>query len=185
MNENQEMQEQEQNIDNTAVVEEQVEEAQEKEENIERAFSQDQVNDIVRNRLERYEKKLFNDYGVESRDGLNELFTQARSYNVIKEQYEAQKLENTNLKEENVFLKNNINPERYEDVRAYYKGKGLTFSEESLIDELKTHGEWLKVDVRNVPQTTITTLGTDPQLSIPKKDEKEIAAKLFGLKKLV
>lgn len=189
MNENQEMQEE--NLDNTAVVEnennENVEETQAQDVETKEAntFSQDQVNDIVRSRLERYEKKLFSDYGVENRDGLNELIGRAQSYEVMKERYDTQKLENASLKEENAFLRNKVNPNKYDDIRAYYKGKGLDFSEESLINELKTHGEWLSVAENTAPQTTITALGTDPQMSIPKKDEREVAAKLFGLNKLI
>ena len=178
--------------DNTVVVENQENEEVATEGNEESnpaenttTFSQEQVNNFVRSRLEKYEKRLFKRYGVEDRDGLNELFGKAQSYSVMEERYNNQKAENASLKEENAFLKNKINPAKYDDVRAYFKGKELEFNEESLVNELKSHGEWLSVEETSAPQTTIKAIGTDPQMSIPKKDEKAEAAKLFGLKKLI
>lgn len=178
--------------DNTVVVENQENEEVKTEGNEESnpaesttTFSQEQVNNFVRSRLEKYEKRLFKRYGVEDRDGLNELFGKAQSYSVMEERYNNQKAENASLKEENAFLKNKINPAKYDDVRAYFKGKELEFNEENLVNELKSHGEWLSVEEASAPQTTIKAIGTDPQMSIPKKDEKAEAAKLFGLKKLI
>lgn len=178
--------------DNTVVVENQGNEEVETEGNEESnpaeettTFSQEQVNDFVRSRLEKYEKRLFKRYGVEDRDGLNELFGKAQSYSVMEERYNNQKAENATLKEENAFLKNNINPAKYDDVRAYFKGKGLEFNEETLVKELETHGEWKNIEEISAPTTTITTIGTDPKMSMPKKDEKAEAAKLFGLSKLI
>lgn len=165
------------NEDNTAVVE--------KEENGEPTqtmFNQEQVNEFVRSRLDKYEKSLFKHYGVESRDGLNELFGKAQSYSVMAERLKAQRETNSQLLEENCFLKNKVNPEKYEDVRAYFKGKGLEFNEDNLKNELSTHNEWL---IQVAPTTTIKSVGADQNINAPRIDEKEQASKLFGLSKLI
>ena len=190
--ENENLEAQVENQDNTVVVENQennVEQGKGNEESnpvpTETLFSQEQVNNFVRARLDKYEKRLFKHYGVEDRNGLNELFGKAQSYSVMEERLNNQKAENATLREENAFLKNKINPAKYDDVRAYFKGKELEFNEENLINELQSHGEWLSVEEVAKPQTTIKALGSDPNMNVPKQDEKAVAAKLFGLKKLI
>lgn len=150
-------------------------------------FTQEQVNEFVRNRLDKYEKRLYKRYGVEDKNGLDDLVGKANSYSVMEEMFNNQAGELANLREQNAFLKNNINPEKYDDIRAYFKGKGLEFNEEALINELSTHNEWLvQKEEENKPKTTtITTLGADAQLSTPKPDEKSLARKVFGLNNLV
>ena len=179
--------------DNTAVVENQennVESNQGQQESTPKvenpaSFTQEQVNNFVRARLEKYENSLYKRYGVENKEGLNELFGKAQSYSVMEERYNNQKVENATLREENAFLKNKINPQKYDDIRAYFKGKGLEFTEDALINELTTHGEWLSVDEVKSPLTTIKAVGTDPKMNVPQRDEKAEASRLFGLKNLI
>lgn len=148
-----------------------------------KTFTQEQVNDFIRDRLERDRQSFFNRYGVKDRTGLDDLVGKAQSYDVMNERYETMKGENSQLKEEMAFIKNNINPERYEDVKAYFKGKDLPFDTESLANELETHPEWLNVvKVDDKPKTTVKIVGTDGDHIPPKKDEKAEAMKLFGLK---
>lgn len=183
------------NQDNTAVVENQennVESNQGQQEESNpvdtekpASFTQEQVNNFVRARLEKYENSLYKRYGVENKEGLNELFGKAQSYSVMEERYNNQKVENATLREENAFLKNKVNPQKYDDIRAYFKGKGLELNNDTLINELSTHGEWLSVDEVKSPLTTIQAIGTDPQMNVPKRDEKAEASRLFGLKNLI
>ena len=149
-----------------------------------KTFTQDEVNEIVRARLEKAHKKIYNRYGVEDKKSLDELIGKAQSYDVMKERIEAMRGENASLKEKITFLENNINPERYDDVRTYFKGKELEFNPENLLAELERHNEWLNpVKTDNTPTTTITTLGTNKAEKQP-IDEKEYASKLFGVKLL-
>ncbi len=174
---------QEQNVDTATTMEkdnqpEQENDVNEKlDNNVEKTFNQEQVNDFVRERL----NKIYKRYGVENKQGLDELVGKAQSYNIMEERYNNAMNELSSLKEANAFMKNNINPDKYDDVRAYFKGKGLEFNEENLVNELQNHGEWVNV-VENKPQTTIKVLGTDNSRVSPQKDEKEIASKLFGMK---
>lgn len=143
-----------------------------------KTFSQEQVNELVRKRLDSQTKRLFTRYNVQDKKQLDELVGMAQSYQVMKERYEILKNESYNYLEENAFLKNNINPDKYDDVRAYFKGKGIEFTNENLINELKSHNEWL-----NAPkETTIKSLGATKQEQ-EKAPESEMAAKLFGFSK--
>lgn len=145
-------------------------------------FTQDQVNDFVRNRLEKYQSRLYNRYGVNGKNELDELVGKSQSYDVMKEKFEATQNELAQFREENSFIKNNINPEKYEDIRAYFKGKGIEFTNENLINELAAHNEWLTPkQVSDKPTTTIQAIGNLKQES-PKFDEREAAKKIFGLK---
>lgn len=180
----QENQMQEQSVDTATTMENDNQPEQENDvnENIDenvKTFNQEQVNDFVRERLNKFYKR----YGVENKQGLDELVGKAQSYNIMEERYNNAMSELSSYKEMNAFLKNNINPDKYDDVRAYFKGKELEFNEENLVNELQNHGEWVNV-VENKPQTTIKTLGTDNSRQKPIKDEKEIASKMFGLKLL-
>jgi hypothetical protein len=145
-----------------------------------RNFTQEQVNDIVRERLERANNSLYKRYGVENRDGLDGLIQKANAYQMMDENYVALEKERDGLREELTFMKNNINPDRYDDIRAYFKGKGLNFDQNNLTSELATHQEWL---MQMPKQTTIETIGTNAgQVQNSELSEKEQASKLFGIK---
>ena len=69
---------------------------------------------------------------------------------------------------------------------AYFKGKGIDFNNDNLINELSTHPEWLNpVKVEAKPKTTIETLGSDSTTEMPKVSEKDEMAKIFGLSRLI
>lgn len=147
-----------------------------------KSFTQEMVDEIVRSRLERDRKATFKRYGVENRDGLDSLIGRAQSYDVMKERYEGIKVENATLREKMAFMSNNINPTREEDVRAYFKGKGIEFNETNLINELATHPEWLNVKETNVaPQTTIKSLGVEHAPVLKHETEDERQKRIFGV----
>ena len=145
-------------------------------------FTQEQVNEIVRKRLEKADNKFYSRYGVSKKEELDELVGKAQSYDVMKERYDGLVSSNKNLTEELTFLKNNINPERYEDVKAYFKGKDLEFNAENLIKELETHNEWLNVIKQETsPKTTIQTLGTERKVQERIESDAEKAKRIFGV----
>lgn len=149
-------------------------------------FTQEQVNDIIRTRLEKAQQRLFNRYGVTNRDELDSLIGKSQSYDVMKEKYADLETKNYELEKELAFSKNNINLERQEDIMAYFKGKGIDFNNDNLVNELSTHPEWLNpVKVEDKPKTTITTLGSDSTTEMPKVSEKDEMAKVFGLSKFI
>lgn len=146
-----------------------------------KTFTQEQVNEMVKARLDRDRKSLFKRYGVNDKSGLDDLIGKAQSYSVMEERYNAIQDEVNSLRESNAFLKNNVNPERYDDVRAHFKGKGLPFTEENLKNEIATHSEWItKTGEEATPKTTINVLGRE-QHQHSEENEKDKAMKLFGL----
>ena len=149
-------------------------------------FTQEQLNDIIRARLEKAQQRLFNRYGVTNRDELDSLIGKSQSYDVMKEKYADLETKNYELEKELAFSKNNINLERQEDIMAYFKGKGIDFNNDNLINELSTHPEWLNpVKVEAKPKTTIETLGSNSTTEMPKVSEKDEMAKIFGLSKFI
>ena len=147
-----------------------------------KSFTQEMVDEIVRNRLERDRKATFKRYGVEDRDGLDSLVGKSQSYDVMRERYEATKVENASLREKMAFMANNINPAREDDVRAYFKGKGIEFNETNLINELATHPEWLNaVEHKGSPQTTIRSLGVEHAPVVRRESEEERQKRIFGV----
>lgn len=139
-----------------------------------RTFTRDEVTKILRNRLDRYQNSVYRKYGVKNLDEFNSLFEKAKGYDdVIKSRDEA--LETV------AFLRNNINPDKYDDVKTYFKGKGLQFTEDALKQQLESHPEWLKKtsSVNQKPVTTITPVGTGTKGPIT-TGETELAKKIYG-----
>lgn len=146
-------------------------------EELEKTFNQKQVDEIIGNRV----KRIFKRYGVEDKNGLDELVGKAQSYDIMRERYDSLTNENAQLKEKIAFLENNINPERQEDIRAYFKGKDMEFSNDNLKTELQTHPEWLKVaEKSNTPITTIEKLSPERGKVETEESEDSQWKKLFG-----
>lgn len=141
-----------------------------------RQFSEQQVNELMKRRLERSHQRFFNRYGVKDLSELDSLIGKAQAYDAMRERYNNYKTENEALNEKNIFISNNINPERYEDVRAFFKGTNTLFNEGALIEALKTHPEWVKA----IQGGTIKVLGSEGHIA-PKENEAERAAKLLGV----
>lgn len=151
------------------------------EENNKQSFTQEQVNDIVRQRLERQTSKFYGRYGVKGKDELDVLVGKANSYDIMKERYEGMEATNKQLSEKLIFIENNINPERYEDVKAYFKGKELELNAENLGKELSMHNEWLNVvKEESSPTTTIKSLGIDREVKQPLETDDEKMVRIFG-----
>ena len=142
-----------------------------------RTFTRDEVTNILKRRLDRYQNSMYTKYGVKDSGELDSLFEKAKTYDdIIKARDEA--LETV------AFLRNNIDANRYDDVRTYFKGKGLQFTEEELKRQLESHPEWSgkkeeNPSVSNKPVTTVTPIGTASS-GPTNKSEKDMAKKIFG-----
>jgi len=156
----------------------------------EKKFTQEQVNEMMRKRIEREKNSIFNKhkekYGVENEEGLDEMFKKSQSYDAMKERYENILTAKAELEKELAFLRNNIEPSKEDDILAHFKGKEMEFNEESLKAELQTHPEWLRVkEVSDKPKTTIKVLSPERQVTHNDTDEAKEMAKLFGLDKFI
>lgn len=141
----------------------------------ERTYTKAEVQNLMRRRVERSHNAFFKRYGVENLEGLDDLMNKSKSFG---EDYASIQTKNKELMREIAFLKNNINPEKYDDIIAHFKGNDIEFSEEQLIEALKTHPEWLKTSPQNV--STIQKMGNEFHKDVP--NEKEIAGRLLGVK---
>lgn len=142
-----------------------------------RTFTRDEVTTILRRRLERANNSLYQKYGVKDANEFNSLLEKAKGYDSLKQ-------ERDSFSEKIAFMSNNINPDRYEDIRTYFKGKGMLFDEGVLKGLLESHPEWVtKSESAPVgkPKTTIKVLGTE-QSAQPKVTDQQLAEKVFGMK---
>lgn len=146
----------------------------------EKTYTKEQVINMMKKRVARSHSAFFKRYGVEDLKGLDGLFENSKKYSSMNDEFGKIQLRNSELLRENAFLRNNINPDKYNDIVAYFKGNDLEFSEEELLKALPTHQEWLK-QVSAPQQTTITALGSEAH-TVPGEDESVKASRLLGVK---
>lgn len=144
----------------------------------ERTWTKDQIVEMMKKRVARSHNAFFKRYGVQDLKSLDELFEKSKKYGEMDSEFGKIQLRNSELMRENAFLRNNINPDKYNDIIAYFKGTDTEFSEEELLKALPTHQEWLK---QAAPATTIKSLGSEAH-TLPKVDEAERAGRLLGVK---
>ena len=143
-----------------------------------RTFTQEELNGIVKERLDRQTGKFLQRLGLESMDGIDELLEHAKAYSEAQELMARYQLENESLRQEMAFRDNEINPKKVDDVKAYFKGKGLELTGDNLKAEMETHPEWR---VSKPKTTTVRTLS--PEKNSPKGDDGwETALRLFGMR---
>lgn len=143
---------------------------------VEKTFTQEQVNGFMQERI----NSIYNGYGVSNKAELDALIEKAKGFDEVNANYQTTKTQNEEYAQQNrtlaekvAFIENNVNPERYDDVRAYFKGKEIEFNAENLLKELETHKEWLN-------ENTTIKVGFS-KTEQPKETEWEQAKKLFNL----
>lgn len=144
----------------------------------EKKFTQEEVNDIVRKRLDKQKSSFLKNYNVESEEELTDLLKKALGYEELKSSLDTEKKSKGELVEKLAFLENNINQDKVDDIKTYFKGKELELNSDNLKNLLDTHKEWVN-EKQNI--TTILPLGSDNTTPKPQVSEKEQASKLFGL----
>lgn len=140
-----------------------------------KTFTQEQVNEIVRERLERDHASLLKQLGEDNWENVAANLKKGKGYDELaKKSGETTKaLEEANRRI--CFESNNLNPERESDIVAILKGKGLEFNDENVKKELPTHPEWA------LQKGAAPVIGS----VAPKKDEdveKQMAERIWGLK---
>lgn len=142
---------------------------------VDRTFTQKDLDDIVSKRI----RKLYERYGVKNQDELDTLIGKAQQRDTFKDKNDNLLKENKELNERLLFISNGVKKEKYDDIRAYFKGKELDFNKDTFLKELETHPEWLK----NVKK--VESIGNEKNPNSYEQDEREIAKKLFNLKGFV
>jgi len=146
----------------------------------EKLYSRKQIEQIMKNRLDRSHNRIWNRYGVQNWQELDNLFDQAKKFNDMNDKYSAIMLENENLKRDIAFLRNNVDSNKYDDIIAHFRGNNMEFNEDALIQALTTHPEWVKQVPQQVPTTTIKSLGVESHRN-PSLDERRQASKWLGV----
>lgn len=174
-----------------------------------KTFTQSQVDEIAgKTRLETREKTfryIYDRYGVNSEEELDDLIGNAQRYDSLKEQFDSERAdwkqsssdrehELADVKEKVALLESGIDKDRYEDAKFILKGKGLDVTLENIQSELTTHPEWRKVegekanpdfvktgegslkDMPSEPVSKISVLGNE-RISPEVNDEEDYAMK--------
>lgn len=177
----------------------------------EKMFTQSQVNEIVgkarKEGRERALRETFSRYGVDSEEGLDDLFGDAQRYTTVQEMYDADKKmweeqglardnELAEVKQRVALLESGIDKERYDDAKFILTGKGLDVTTENILNELATHPEWKKQEEETnkfmsdelaskfkkkvEPATKIDVLGNESyQQEEPGMSERDQAMNMF------
>ena len=141
----------------------------------EEKFTQSQINEIITRRLAKQAEAFYKKYGVNDEDGLNALVGKAKEYDNLSKKYGELSDKSSELNEKYLFNTNSIKKDREDDVRTYFKGKGLQLTDENIKEALKTHAEWSSAPVNNpLPVGN----GGAPKVE---EDEIDVASSLFGI----
>ena len=143
----------------------------------ERSFTQEEVNDMMRKRLDGAKERIYKRLGVDSDEGLDALVQKIKGYDALQDEVKG-------LREQSALRGNSVLPEREDDVRTYFKGKGLEMTDEALKKALETHPEWIAKATAPSKTTTVVPLGSQSE-DAPKPNEEEEAAKMFGLSRFI
>ena len=149
-----------------------------------RVFTRDEVTQILSKRLKRNNKRFYERLGIKDESEFDGYLQQR---NQMATELDDLKNKNLELTRTNSFLKNNIKPDKYDDIIAYFKGTGIEFNEDELLKQLATHPEWLNQPVAQPapepkPQATVTQLSPGRGVVIPESEEEKMD-RVFGFKK--
>lgn len=140
-----------------------------------KTFTQEEVNEIISERLKRERENNLKRYNVSNDDELNSTLAKGREYDDLKKK-------NGELTERVLFLTHAISAEREDDVRTYFKGKSLEMNEDNLAKALETHKEWVKEN--SAPNVIPTGAYKEPGEK-KEVDDDEMIRKIFGINRVV
>lgn len=142
----------------------------------ERKYSKEEVTTILKKRFDRFQAGFFQKYGVKDSKELDALYEKHKDYDQLVTERDGLKESHAQMSEKIAFLENNVDPNRYDDIRTHFKGLGQTFDSGILAEMIKTHPEWVKKSTNNVPTTTIKQVGSgktpSPTESAEAKEER-------------
>lgn len=90
-------------------------------------------------------REFFEKFGVADEAEMDNVFGKGQQYDILNEDFTKQGSDLTAMREENVLLKSEIIPDKWEDAKLILKGKGLEITPENIEMEMATHPEWKKV----------------------------------------
>lgn len=144
----------------------------------ERRYAKSEVVEMMRNRVNRSHQAFFNRYGVKDLAEMDSKFAKIAEY---EKQIADLGVTNSGLVRDNAYLKHNIEPNRYGDVEAYFKGKDLKINSDTLAQEIATHPEWVKAAIQPVPKASIQVLGPEERGSKIEETDEEKMNRIYGI----
>jgi len=141
-------------------------------------FTQNEVNEIVRNRLERERSSIYKKCNVNNKEELEQYFENVKDYDEVKTNYENAQNKSKELAKELAFIKNDIDFSKKEEIEKYFAEKDIEIDEKSLLEALKDHQNWKNntVKIKEISAQRGRKEATD---------EKSEVAKLFGLREII
>ena len=86
--------------------------------------------------------EFFEKFGVSDETEMDNVFGKGQQYDILNEDFTRQGSDLEAMREENVLLKSEVIPDKWEDAKLILKGKGLAITPESIEQEMATHPEW-------------------------------------------
>lgn len=87
-------------------------------------------------------REFFEKFGVQDEAEMDSVFGKGQQYDILNDDYTRQGNDFAAVREENVLLKSEVTPEKWEDAKLILKGKGLEITPENIENEIATHPEW-------------------------------------------
>lgn len=145
------------------------------------SLTPEKVNEIIRERLERQLKGIYERYGVADGKGLDDIFERAKGIEALQAERDKLSEELGQTRERLLFITNGIAPDREDDVKTYFRGKGIEMSEEALKQCISTHPEWVG---RQQPKKVIRPqpIGNAEAGGKRELTDREEAERMFGMK---
>jgi len=136
----------------------------------------EKFNAIIQERLDRANKAFLKKYGVSSTEELDKLLGKAENSDVLSTKYEKLSSELNELKTEKLLNSHDVRADRADDIKYYFKGKGIELNKDNLEKELAVHKEW------SSKSPYLDTLGSEKKDEKPEESEKEAAERYYGIK---
>ena len=131
----------------------------------EKMLTQSQVNELVgKARAEGRAaamKELYERYGVNDDNEMNDVFGKGQGYDLLNDEYNALNGNFKNLSAENALLKSGVVQGRWDDVKAILGMKGLDVTVENIEAELPTLQEWIGAASAATAPDVTPELGTE------------------------
>lgn len=112
----------------------------------EKMLTQSQVNELVgkarqEGRLSAM-KELYERYGVNDDNEMNDIFGKGQGYDVLNDEYTSLNGKYGDVAAENALLKSGVVANRWSDVKAILGSKGMDITVDNIQSEMATHPEW-------------------------------------------
>lgn len=130
-----------------------------------KSYTDEQLNAMFKDRVDRAKKsteaEILKAYGVGSREELDSLVSAGKK----EPEYKSALEKSAQGKEQVAFVLNGIDPEMEEDIRFFFKGKGVELTTETLKAELEggKHRHWKKQEQAQISPKQDTAQPAQPQ----------------------